>query len=187
MKRAIFILSLLLALSVGTVGAQQATEPPVIVDGGGGGVDTIIVQPPIDTTPEPVNTGALLNLVAAILIGVAGGGTVLIVFDRIISSREVLDNTERAYESLSPQWQETIRSSVEMTQKATAIFERALQFADKATDKLPNDAQSSRALLTIDQIEASVIDLGYTVAKLGDGRMIFSPPPAPTPLGDGNG
>lgn len=151
------VLTALLCLMVAPLYAQDEVTPAPEGSGadtlvvGGDGADTLVVPLPEDggdvivtpSEPAPVSTSALLNLVAAIIMSIAGGGSILMIFDRILKSREVLDNTERAYESLSPTWQDTIRLMVETTQKAAALLERALNFADKATDKLPNDEPPS--------------------------------------------
>lgn len=122
----LIVLALVALLLVAPVGAQEAwdalTEAPEATEG----------PPIVVVTPDApdVDFGALGQFALYMMLALAGGGSFALVLTRLDTRGK--DQLERAYESLSPTWQDAILQLVN-TMEALAKLGR------EVTDHEPND------------------------------------------------
>lgn len=123
----VFLLVLvLLALAVSPVMAQEATAEPTAVP---------TEQPPVELPPDSVVTsgGQLLLLLG---LAVLSGGGLLAVLYRFLENKQVLDTSEKLYQSTPPETQKFINDLVAGLHETT---NRLLTYLDKITDGKPNE------------------------------------------------
>jgi len=118
----LFLILVLLFVCVGVVAAQEATPEPT-------------APPPVELPPDSVVTsgGQLLLLLG---LAVLSGGGLLAVLYRFLESKQVLDTSEKLYQSTPPETQKFINELVAGLHETT---NRLLTYLDKITDGKPNE------------------------------------------------
>lgn len=140
-KTLLLVAIILMLLPLGIpMAAQEATEVPPTgespVDVVVTGEDTVTVT---IEAPESGTVPAVLNLVAILLVALAGGGSFALVWERIRRNKEAKDTIERLAEGLSPTWQTTINRMLDVAEQVNKTATEVLQFAREVTDGKPND------------------------------------------------
>lgn len=86
---------------------------------------------------DRVQTAATISfIIGGILGAAAGGGSALVILSRI--DRQTKDQTERLFESLSPEWQATIVRVVQSAEEAVRTASAAVSVLREVTDGKPN-------------------------------------------------
>lgn len=118
----LFLILVLLFVCVGVVAAQEVTPEPT-------------APPPVELPPDSVVTsgGQLLLLLG---LAVLSGGGLLAVLYRFLESKQVLDTSEKLYQSTPPETQKFINDLVAGLHETT---NRLLTYLDKITDGQPNE------------------------------------------------
>ncbi|MBZ0281038.1 MAG: hypothetical protein K8L97_09870 [Anaerolineae bacterium] len=118
----LFLILVLLFVCVGMVAAQEATPEPT-------------PPTPVELPPDSVVTsgGQLLLLLG---LAVLSGGGLLAVLYRFLESKQVLDTSEKLYQSTPPETQQFINDLVAGLHETT---NRLLTYLDKITDGKPNE------------------------------------------------
>ncbi len=126
----LFLILVLLFVCVGMVAAQEATPEPTAEP-----TAVPTAPPPVELPPDSVVTsgGQLLLLLG---LAVLGGGGLLAVLYRFLESKQVLDTSEKLYQSTPPETQQFINDLVAGLHETT---NRLLTYLDKITDGKPNE------------------------------------------------
>lgn len=115
----------------------------------GDGDTTIIVEPA--PSPAPViDVSSLWGLLAGLAVVFAGGGSLLVLLNNSLKSKQVADNTEKLYEGLSPTWQDSIHRVIDTADNAIRVAEKMIDFAKRVTDGLPNQEVVDESKVFID-------------------------------------
>lgn len=139
-KSLLLVAIVLMLLPLGIpMAAQDVTDLPPTgetpVDVVVTGEDTVTVT---IEAPESETVPAVLNLVAILLIALAGGGSFAVVWERIRRNKEAKDTIERLAEGLSPTWKTTIDRMLDVAEQVNKTAAEVLQFAREVTDGQPN-------------------------------------------------
>jgi hypothetical protein len=161
MKLNVFLSKLFALVLIGTilfggmqgiarVSAQDATSEPtaestpvvtaeaptdITVEDGG----TLVINEQPTTPPDTaISTDNLLKLAMAILAGIVGGGSILMVLDRFIRSKEVKDALENIYVGSPVETQEGLLKALDTVDNVVNQLVRIVQFGREVTDKQPN-------------------------------------------------
>jgi hypothetical protein len=152
MKRLVLVILLVFSIGLPVLAQDEPTEastpaptladtpetPPIVVEDGG----TVIVNPEDETDdPASINIGALLGLVAGVLVAIAAGGGFAVVWERIRKDKQVKDNAELLFNGLSPEWKDVIKIAVQGGERVAQIALELSQFLKEATDGLPNNVE----------------------------------------------
>jgi hypothetical protein len=140
----LLIAVLLFSLTMPVLAQEDVTPVPTADEGGipvevPDGTDVVVVQPPAQDVTSP-----LLSLAAVIFVTVAGGGTVVLIVSRLLESREARDQSEKLFQSTSPETQAFIRELVSAGHKTEEFFVRLLDFMDAISDGKPNSEEVAR-------------------------------------------
>ncbi len=108
----------------------------------------IVIETPAPVPLTPAEGIDLANVLWGLLIALVGGGSFAFVLHSL--DKREKDIVERAFQSLPPQAQDTIRAGVSLAEQALDIMHRAADILEAAvttgkevTDGLPNtDAQA---------------------------------------------
>lgn len=122
---------------VGVPVEATGEAPDITVEDGG----TVVIneQPEVTPAPEPaLSTDNLLKLTMAILAAIVGGGSILMVLDRFLKSKDVKDAVESIYLGTPAETQEGLLKALDTIDKVVDQFGRIVQFGREVTDKLPN-------------------------------------------------
>jgi hypothetical protein len=116
-----------------TIAPEPTAEVTEVVPDGDGDT-TIIVEP----APTVIDVSSLWGLLAGLAVVFAGGGSLLVILNNSLKSKQVADNTEKLYEGLSPTWQDSIHRVIDTADNAIRVAEKMIDFAKRVTDGLPN-------------------------------------------------
>jgi hypothetical protein len=98
--------------------------------------ETATISP--EPTAEVTEVSSLWGLLAGLAVVFAGGGSLLVILNNSLKSKQVADNTEKLYEGLSPTWQDSIHRVIDTADNAIRVAEKMIDFAKRVTDGLPN-------------------------------------------------
>jgi hypothetical protein len=163
MKRLVLIILLVFSIGLPVLAQDEPTEastpaptladtpetPPIVVEDGG----TVIVNPEDETDDTAsINIGALLGLVAGVLVAIAAGGGFAVVWERIRKDKQVKDNAELLFNGLSPEWKDVIKIAVQGGERVAQIALELSQFLKEATDGLPNNVEAQARSAARDEV-----------------------------------
>lgn len=133
-KSLLLVAIVLMLLPLGIpMAAQDVTDLPPTGETPGEDTVTVTIE-----APESETVPAVLNLVAILLIALAGGGSFAVVWERIRRNKEAKDTIERLAEGLSPTWKTTIDRMLDVAEQVNKTAAEVLQFAREVTDGQPN-------------------------------------------------
>jgi hypothetical protein len=165
MKRWLLVLILTFSIGLPVLAQDEPTEapsptpvvdlsptpetPPIVVEDGG----TVIVNPEdeADDTAS-INVGALLGLLAAVLLAVAAGGGFAVVWGRVRQDKAVKDNAELLFNGLSPEWKDVIKTAVQGGENIAKIALEVTQFLKDISDGLPNTVEAQARSAARDEV-----------------------------------